>query len=215
MKLVSINVGLPREVQWHGKTVLTSIFKAPVAGLVKVGRLNLEGDRQSDLNVHGGADKAVYVYPAEHYAFWRAELPGADLPWGAFGENLTTEGLMEDGVHIGDRFRIGSAELAVTQPRMPCFKLGIRFGRPDMVKRFLRSGRTGFYLAVTREGEVAAGDAVAPIALHELAISVAEIVGLYSADAANQDLLRKASELSALPEGWRDYFRKRLWEPDA
>jgi MOSC domain-containing protein YiiM len=215
MKLVSINVGLPREVQWNRKTVLTSIFKAPVAGLVKVGRLNLEGDRQSDLNAHGGADKAVYVYPAEHYAFWRVELPGVDLPWGAFGENLTTEGLMEDSVHIGDRFRIGSAELVVTQPRMPCFKLGIRFGRPDMVKRFLRSGRTGFYLAVTREGEAGAGDAVALIARHELAISVAEIVGLYSADAANQDLLRKASELSVLPGGWRDYFRKRLWEPDA
>src|SRR5258707_1815367 len=214
MKLVSINVGLPREVQWHGKTVLTSIFKAPVAGPVKVGRLNLEGDRQSDLNVHGGADKAVYVYPAEHYAFWRAELPGVALPWGAFGENLTTEGLMEDSVHIGDRFRIGFAEFAVTQPRMPCFKLGIRFGRPDMVKRFLRSGRTGFYLAVTREGEVAAGNAVASIARQELAISVADIVGLYSADAANQDLLRKASELSELPEGWRGSFCKRPSGPE-
>lgn len=215
MKVVSINVGLPREVRWNGKTVLTSIFKAPVEGAVKLGRLNLEGDRQSDLEVHGGADKAVYVYPAEHYAFWRGELPGANLPWGAFGENFTTEGLLEDAVHIGDRFRIGSAELAVTQPRMPCFKLGIRFGRPDIVKRFLRSGRTGFYLAVTREGEVKAGDAVASIARHELAISVAEITGLYTGDAANQDLLRKASGLSALPESWRDYFRKRLWEPDA
>jgi MOSC domain-containing protein YiiM len=215
MKVVSINVGLPREVRWHGKTVLTSIFKAPVEGSVKVRRLNVEGDRQSDLEVHGGADKAVYVYPAEHYAFWRAELPGVDLPRGAFGENFTVEGLIEDAVHIGDQFRIGSAEFAVTQPRMPCFKLGIRFGRPDIVKRFLRSGRTGFYLAVTREGEVTAGNAVVSTARHEPAISVAEIVGLYSADAANQDLLRKASDLSALPEGWRDYFRKRLWEPDA
>ena len=215
MRVVSINVGLPREVEWHGKAVFTSIFKAPVAGSVKVGRLNVEGDRQSDLAVHGGTDKAVYVYPAEHYTFWRAELPGVELPWGTFGENFTTEGLVEDAVHIGDRFGIGSAEFAVTQPRMPCYKLGIRFGRPDMVRRFLRSGRTGFYMAVTREGEVAAGDAVASIARHELAISVADIVGLYSADAANQDLLRKASGLSALPEGWRDYFRKRLWEPDA
>jgi MOSC domain-containing protein YiiM len=215
MKVVSINVGLPREVQWHGKTVLTSIFKAPVEGSVKVRRLNVDGDRQSDLEVHGGADKAVYVYPAEHYAFWRTELPGVDLPWGAFGENFTTEGLIEDAVHIGDRFKIGSAEFAATQPRMPCYKLAIRFGRPDIVKRFLRSGRTGFYLAVTREGEVTAGDGVASIARPELTISVADIVGLYSADAANQDLLRKASELPALPEGWRDYFRKRLWEPDA
>ncbi|HKW39295.1 MAG TPA: MOSC domain-containing protein [Burkholderiales bacterium] len=211
---MSISVGLPREVRWHGKPVLTSIFKAPVKGPVKAERLNLEGDRQSDLKVHGGADKAVYVYPAEHYAFWRAELPGVELPQGAFGENFTSEGLLEDGVHIGDRFRIGTAEFAVTQPRMPCYKLAIRFGRPDIVKRFLRSGRTGFYLAVTRVGEVAAGDAVAPIAREKAAVSVAEIVALYAADDANQELLRRASALPALPEGWRDYFRKRLWEPD-
>ncbi len=214
MKVVSINAGLPREVEWRGKTVRTSIFKQPVAGRVRVERLNVEGDRQSDLAVHGGADKAVYAYPAEHYAFWRGELPGMDLPWGMFGENFTTEGLMEDAVRIGDRLRVGSAELVVTQPRMPCFKLGIRFSRPDMVKRFLRSGRTGFYFAVAREGEVAAGDAVTWVARHDLAITVAEIVGLYTADAANQDLLRRASELSALPDGWRDYFRKRLWQPD-
>jgi len=214
MKIVSINAGLPREVDWRGKSVRTSIFKQPVAGRVRVERLNVEGDRQADLTVHGGADKAVYAYPAEHYAFWREELPGMDLPWGTFGENFTTEGLIEDGVRIGDRLRAGSAELVVTQPRMPCFKLGVRFGRPDMVKRFLRSGRTGFYLSVAREGEIAAGDAVTWVARHDLAITVAEIVGLYTADAANQDLLRRASELSALPEGWRDYFRKRLWEPD-
>src|SRR5882672_8788158 len=208
MKLVSINVGLPREVQWHGKTVLTSIFKAPVAGLVKVGRLNLEGDRQSDLNVHGGADKAVYVYPAEHYAFWRDELPGVDLPWGAFGENLTTEGLLEDRVHIGDRFRAGSAEFIVTQPRMPCFKLGIRFDRPDMVKRFLHSRRTGFYFAVVREGEIGAGDALEPVAKDDSAVTVADVVELYATDAANQDLLRRASASPALPESWREYFRE-------
>jgi MOSC domain-containing protein YiiM len=215
MKLVSINVGLPREVEWRGETIRTSIFKEPVAGRVRVGRTNIEGDRQSDLTVHGGADKAVYAYPAEHYAFWRKELPGMDLPWGAFGENFTTEGLIEDNVRIGDQLRIGSAEFVATQPRMPCFKLGIRFGRPDMVKRFLRSGRTGFYLAVAREGEVTAGDTVTLIARDDLAISVAAIVGLYTADAANQDLLRQASELSALPESWRNYFRKRLWAPDA
>src|SRR6266699_616873 len=215
MKLLSVNVGLPREIEWKGKIVRTSIFKAPVPGRVRVAKLNLEGDQQSDLSVHGGIDKAVYAYPSEHYPFWRRELPGIELPWGVFGENFTTEGLLEETLHIGDRLRIGSAEFMVTQPRMPCFKLGIRFGRPDIVKRFLQSGRTGFYLAVTREGEVTAGDAVASIARHELAVSVAEIVGLYSADAANQDLLRNATELSALPEGWRDYFRKRLWEQDA
>jgi MOSC domain-containing protein YiiM len=164
--------------------------------------------------MHGGLEKAVYAYPSEHYAFWRAELLGIDLPWGVFGENLTTEGLLEDTVHIGDRLRAGSAEFVVTQPRLPCFKLGIRFGRPDMVKRFQRSGRTGFYLAVLHEGELAAGDSLEFIAQDEHGVTVADIVGLYVADAANQDMLRRVSELPALPEGWRDYFRKRLWEPD-
>jgi MOSC domain-containing protein YiiM len=215
MKLLSINVGLPREVEWRGRLVLTSIFKAPVLGGVRVAKLNLEGDQQSDLSVHGGLDKAVYAYPSEHYAFWRAELPGLDLPWGMFGENFTTEGLLEDTVHIGDRLRAGSAEFVVTQPRMPCYKLGIRFGRPDMVKRFQQSGRTGFYLAVLREGEVTAGDVFEWMARDEHGVKVADIVQLYTADAANQDLLRRASELPVLPEGWRDYFRKRLWEPDA
>lgn len=214
MKIVSINVGLPREVEWRGKAVRTSIFKAPVSGRVRVTRLNAEGDQQSDLSVHGGADKAIYAYPSEHYAFWRNELPDTDLPWGAFGENLTTEGLLEDKVHIGDRFRAGSAEFTVTQPRMPCFKLGIRFNRPDMVKRFMHSRRSGFYLAVLREGEIAAGDSFDLVAGDSSRITVTDIVELYAADAANQDLLRQASELSALPESWRRYFRDRLWEPD-
>ena len=215
MKIISINVGLPREILWRGRTVRTSIFKAPVSGRVQVKRLNVDGDQQSDLTVHGGAAKAVYAYPSEHYAFWREELPGVALSWGAFGENFTTEGLLEDTIHIGDRLRIGSAEFSVTQPRMPCFKLGIRFDRPDMVKRFLLSGRTGFYLSVSQEGEVTAGDFVTVTGHDADAIAVADIVGLYTADGANQDLLRRASELPALPHGWRDYFRKRLWEPDA
>lgn len=215
MRMLSVNVGLPREVEWQGKIVRTSIFKAPVSGRVRVARLNVQGDRQSDLSVHGGADKAVYAYPSEHYVFWRNELPDMDFPWGAFGENLTTEGLLEDKVHIGDRFRAGSAEFVVTQPRMPCFKLAIRFSRPDMVKRFLRSGRTGFYLAVVREGDIGAGDSLDLVAKDESHVTVADVVGLYSADAANQDLLRRASELSALPESWREHFRERLWKPDA
>ncbi|MFZ1910297.1 MAG: MOSC domain-containing protein [Burkholderiales bacterium] len=215
MKLLSINVGLPRAVEWGGKVVRTSIFKAPVSGRVRVTALNIQGDRQSDLSVHGGADKAVYAYPSEHYPYWRNELPSMNFPWGAFGENLTTKGLLEEEVHIGDRFRVGSAEFIVTQPRMPCFKLAIRFSRPDMVKRFLRSGRTGFYLAVVQEGDIGAGDSLDLVAEDNSHISVADVVGLYAADAANQDLLRRASELSALPESWREYFRERLWEPDA
>ena len=214
MKLLSVNVGLPREMEWRGKAVRTSIFKAPVAGRVRVTRLNVQGDEQSDLSVHGGPDKAVYAYPSEHYAFWQKEVPGIEFPWSAFGENLTTEGLLEDKVHIGDRFRAGSAEFIVTQPRMPCFKLGIRFNRPDMIKRFMRSGLTGFYLAVLREGEIAAGDSLDLVAEDDNHISVADVVRLYATDAANQDLLRRATELSALPESWRQYFRDRLWAPD-
>lgn len=213
MKLLSINVGLPRAVEWRGKSVLTSIFKSPVSGRARVEKLNLEGDQQSDLTVHGGADKAIYVYPSEHYAFWRNELPDLEFPLGAFGENLTSEGLAEESVHIGDRFRAGSAEFVVTQPRMPCFKLGIRFNRPDMVKRFLRSGRTGFYLAVLREGEIGAGDPLELVAKDDKHISVADVTRLYAADAADQELLRRASELPALPESWRAYFRERILEP--
>ena len=214
MKLLSVNVGLPREVEWRGRKVRTSIWKSPKEGRVHVARLNLEGDEQSDLSVHGGADKAVYAYPAEHYEFWRAELPDMDLSWGAFGENLTIEGLIESQAMIGDRIQIGSAEFLVTQPRMPCFKLGIRFGRDDMVKRFLRSGRTGFYLAVLREGEVGAGDRV-EFTLHDgRALSVADIAALYARDSDNQAILRRAADTPALPESWREYFRKRLWEAD-
>jgi MOSC domain-containing protein YiiM len=213
--LVSVNVGLPREVDWHGRVVRTSIWKNPVEGRVRVTSLNLEGDQQSDLSVHGGAEKAVYAYPCEHYEYWTEELPGRDLPWGAFGENFTTEGLLEPNVRIGDRIRIGSADFVVTQPRMPCFKLGIRFGQADMVKRFLRSGRTGFYLAVLREGEVARGDLIEFAGRDDHGVTVADIAALYASDMENEDLLRRAVEVPALPESWRGYFRKRLFEPDA
>src|SRR5256886_9966116 len=214
MKLLSINVGLPREIEWKGKLVRTSIFKAPVPGRVRVAQLNLEGDQQSDLSVHGGVDKAVYAYPSEHYPFWRRELPGMDLPWGGFGENLTTEGLLEETLHIGDRLRVGSSEFLVTQPRMPWFKLGIRFGRPDIVKRVLQSGRSGFYFAVLQEGEVAAGDSIELLKQDEHGVTVADVVNLYRNDAHNQDTLRRVSELPSLPNNWREYFRKRLWNPD-
>ena len=207
-------MGLPREIEWQGKRIRTSIFKSPSAGHVRVMTLNVEGDKQSDLSVHGGIHKAVYAYPSEHYPFWCEEVPGVDLPLGAFGENFTTEGLFEEAVQIGDRFRVGSAEFIVTQPRLPCFKLGIRFGRPEMVKRFLRSGRTGFYLAVLEEGLVTPGDSIELLARDEHGVTVADIVNLYTAGATNQDLLRRASALPALPTDWRDHFRKRLWNPD-
>lgn len=215
MKLISVNVGLPREVEWRGRKVTTSIWKAPTKGRVTVRQLSIDGDKQSDLTAHGGPDKAVYVYPSEHYAFWRSELPDMELTWGAFGENFTTEGLIESEVTIGDRIQIGSAEFQVTQPRMPCFKLGIRFGRDDMIKRFLRSGRTGFYLSVLREGEVGAGDPIAFAERGEGGLSVADVTSLYARDADNQPLLRRAADAEALPESWREYFRKRLWEADS
>jgi MOSC domain-containing protein YiiM len=210
MKLVSVNVGLPRDVIWQGKHVRTSIWKYPVGGRIRVSSLNLHGDQQSDLSVHGGADKAVYAYPSEHYQHWRNTLPDVELPWGAFGENLSIEGLLEENVRIGDRFRIGSAEFIVTQPRMPCFKLGIRFDDMDMVKLFLKSKRTGFYFRVIREGEVGAEDAIHRAHTEDDALTIADIVSLYSTDSENQDLLRRATELPALPESWREYFRKRL-----
>ena len=173
MKLISVNTGKPRKVEADGKAVRTSIWKTPRDGRVAVNALNLDGDKQSDLRVHGGVRKAVYVYPSEHYEYWRRELPGVDLPWGVFGENLTTEGLLEDEVRIGDRLAIGSAEFEVTQSRQPCFKLGIRFDNPDMLKRFIASGRSGFYLSVVREGDVGAGDRISVVARENTAMTVA------------------------------------------
>ena len=185
MKVLSINVGRPRGIQWRTRMVQTAIQKAPVSGPVAVTHLNIAGDQQADLSVHGGPEKAVYAYPSEHYAFWREELPDVALAWGAFGENLTTEGLMETAVRIGDVLRIGTTELMVTQPRMPCFKLNVRFQRPDMAKRFLRSGRTGFYLAVVKEGHVAAADSVELVSTDEHAVSVAEVVARCTVHADN------------------------------
>src|SRR5512146_2905035 len=174
MKLVSVQVGRPRTVRWRGKAVSTGIYKEPVAGRIMLHRFNLDGDGQSDLTVHGGWDKAVYVYPAEHYPIWQAEFPGMRLPYGMFGENFTAEGLDESSVHIGDQFRIGGAVVEVTQPRVPCYKLGIRFGRPDMPKRFHASGRCGLYLAVLREGEGGADGVWERIVRNDQEVSVIE-----------------------------------------
>ena len=210
MKIISVNVGLPREVTYKGNTFMTGIFKEPVEGRKEVGTLNLDGDRQADLSVHGGPSKAVYAYPIEHYEYWREQLPGVDLPWGMFGENFTVEGLREDRVNIGDRFRIGSAELMVTEPRLPCYKLDAKFGRDDIIKRFLHSGRTGFYFAVLQEGEVGAGDDIELLGQDEHRIVVADITRLYVHDRANVDTLRRAIQLEALPESWRRHFQKRI-----
>lgn len=210
MKIISVNVGLPRLVLRDGEPVSTGIFKEPVTHRVMMRRLNLDGDRQSDLSVHGGPEKAVYVYPSEHYEFWKRELPDMDLPWGVFGENFTTTGLLETEVNIGDKFRIGATEVMVTQPRMPCYKLGIRFGRADIIKRFLVSERTGFYLSVLKEGEVGAGDEIELLERNAAGVKVVEVTRLYSSDKDNVDVLRRLIALKELPESWREYLQRRL-----
>jgi len=210
MQLVSVNVGLPREVTWKGRIVTTGIFKEPVEGRVRVRRLNLAGDQQADVSVHGGPDKAIYAYPSEHYRDWRGELPGMELPWGMFGENLTTEGLLEDTVHIGDTLRIGTAVMMVTRPRLPCYKLGIRFGRSDMIKRFRASRRSGFYLAVLQEGEVAAGDPIEVLRRDRHAVAVADIIRLSVHEVADPDLLHRVVQVAALPESWRSSFQEQI-----
>jgi MOSC domain-containing protein YiiM len=210
VKIISLNVGRPRLVLHNGEPVSTGIFKEPIAGRVMMRTLNLDGDRQADLSVHGGPSKAVYVYPAEHYEFWKREFPEMDLPWGMFGENLTTTGLLETEINIGDKFRIGAAEVMVTQPRMPCYKLGLKFGRADIIKRFLQSERTGFYLAVLKEGEVGTGDEFEPLARDAHDVRVSNVSRLYTSEKRNAALLRRAIEVEALPESWRRYFQDRL-----
>jgi MOSC domain-containing protein YiiM len=209
-RVVSVNVGLPRTVRWKGRDVTTGIFKAPVEGPVPLRCLNLDGDRQADLSVHGGAAKAVYAYPLEHYAFWREELRD-ELIFGAFGENLTVQAMpLEEEIAIGDRFRIGTAELVVTQPRIPCYKLGLRLGRDDVPKRFLASRRSGYYLAVETEGSVAAGDGVEALSRHPARISVAEVTRVFADDRDDLATIERLVALDALPEDWRRYFAKRL-----
>ncbi len=213
MRVLSVNVGSPKQVRLRNTSVLTSIFKSPVQGRVAVGRHNIAGDKQSDLTVHGGPYKAVYCYPGEHYSFWHEQLPGMDLSYGMFGENLTTEGLIEDAVYIGDQFRIGSSLVQVTQPRMPCFKLGIRFGRADMVKKFWQSGRSGIYFSVVEEGDLAAGDLIEQTARGPEAISVADVVRLYRGDEKSSDLLERALR-APLFGGWKKELQERrnMWD---
>lgn len=213
MKLISVNVGFPKNVQWHDEIVKTGIFKQPVPGRVPLRKLNLDGDRQADLTVHGGEFKAVYCYPAPHYDYWKKQLPGRDLPLAVFGENFTVDGMLEDSVHIGDVFSIGSAEVVVTQPRMPCYKLGIRFQDDRMVQRFLASGRSGFYLAVTREGEVGAGDEIRLISRDTNAVPISAVNRLQVTKSYNADdvsLIQRALKVAAFPESWKEWFRERL-----
>jgi len=209
MDVISLNVGTTREVDNNGQPVRTGIFKIPVSGRLALKRHNFDGDQQADLSVHGGSYKAVYAYPFEHYSFWEEEL-GKEMPSGSFGENLTTAGLLEADVSIGDRFRIGSAELQVTQPRLPCYKLALRFGDPEMVRRFLHSGRCGFYLAVITEGEVGTGDKIALLHRAPDSITISDLFGAYTDKRPDPAVIRRASQLVDLPQDWRTHFGERL-----
>ena len=210
MKVLSVNVGQPREVVVDDRLVRTSIFKSPASGRVSIHNNNLAGDAQSDLSVHGGQAKAIYAYPHEHYAYWGEQLPGVDLQPGHFGENLTIEALLEEHVHLGDRLTIGSAELVVTQPRLPCYKLGIRFGRDDIVRRFLASRRTGFYLSVALEGDIGAGDTIEIVERHPAAVSIPELLRIYLKEHVAPDRLREVIAVSALSDAWRRDLQKQL-----
>ena len=212
-KVISLNVGLPRTVYFRGQAVTTGIFKEPIKGRIKLRRLNLDGDKQADLTVHGGPDKAVYAYPAEHYDYWKKRLPNMKLPWGMFGENFTTEGLLEDQVNIGDVFRIGSSEVVATQPRMPCYKLGVKFGRMDIVKQFMESKLPGIYFRVLKEGEVGPGDAIELISRDVNNVTVKDLVQLVTSE-GDMATIRRAVHIKALPEAWRQEFVDYLGKQD-
>ena len=212
-KVISLNVALPRTVKFRGQAVTTGIFKEPVKGRIKLRRLNLDGDKQADLTVHGGPDKALYAYPAEHYAYWRKRLPNMKLPWGMFGENLTTEELFEDQVNIGDVFRIGSSKVVATQPRMPCYKLGVKFGRMDIVRQFMESKLTGIYFRVLKEGDVGAGDEIELISRDDNNVTVKDIVRLVSSR-RDEATIQRALHIKALPEAWRQEFLGYLGKQD-
>jgi MOSC domain-containing protein YiiM len=212
MKIISINVGRPRLVLSNGNPVSTAIFKEPVSGPVMLRALNLDGDRQADLSVHGGISKAVYAYPIEHYEVWKRELPEMELNNGMFGENFTVEGLFEDRVNVGDRFRVGEAELMATEPRLPCYKLGIRFGRSDIIKRFLQSRRTGIYFAVLKEGMVEAGSKIELISRDANSLAIADVTRVFAFEKDDADTLRRLVRLEALSESWREHFKKQLRE---
>jgi MOSC domain-containing protein YiiM len=210
MKVVSVNIGLPRLLAWKGATFKTGIFKKPVHARLMLRKTNLDGDRQADLSVHGGVSKAVYAYPSEHYRYWRGELPQEELSWGAFGENFTTEGLLETDICMGDQYRVGSAVVMVTTPRLPCFKLAAKFQRDDIIERFLHSGYSGFYFAVVNEGEVGTGDELQYLAGEIPRLTISEFNHLYTSPSPDLELLKRAVQVKTLPESWRERFHARI-----
>lgn len=210
MKIRSIQVGRPRPMTWDGRVTLTGIFKAPVDGLVRVHTLNLEGDEQADPTVHGGINKAVYAYPSEHYAYWQKQYPALKLEWGAFGENLTTEGLLESESHVGDKLQVGTAILTVVQPRLPCFKLAGKFQDKSILQKFTDSGLSGIYFAVDQEGQFQGGDSMTWIHRDPNAFSIADAMALYNGADVSRALLERAARVKALPDSWRNRVAEAL-----
>src|SRR3954451_1589134 len=209
-RLLSINVGLPRDIEWKGQKVHTAIWKQPAQGRIAVRRLNLEGDGQGDLAGHGGEHRAVMVYQMDAYRYWEAHLGRNDFSFGQFGENFTVVGLADDEVWIGDRYRIGSALFEVTQPRVTCYRVGIRMDEPRMPALLVAHRRPGFYFRVLEEGDVGAGDAIERVARGPEAMTVAAVDGLlYLPERARRDLER-ALRIPALSAGWKTSFRQLL-----
>ena len=209
-RLLSVNVGLPRDIEWKGRTVHTAIWKNPVRGRCRVGRLNLEGDGQGDLAGHGGEQRAVFVYQVESYRYWQDQMKRADFVHGQFGENFTIEGLPDDAVCIGDRYRIGSAVFEVTQPRVTCYRVGIRMNEPRMPALLTSSDRPGFYLRVLQEGEVGAGDEIVMEGGAAERMTVAEINALLYSPNHPRDRLERALRIEPLSPGWRSSFEALL-----
>jgi len=210
MKLLSVNVSLPKEVEFRGRAVATGIFKEPINHRVMLEHLNIRGDGQADLVAHGGTYKAVYAYSIENYAHWKTTLGRNDLSYGQFGENFTVEGMLETDIHVGDVFRVGAALVEVTQPRVPCFKLGIKMGMPDFLKPFLKSCRVGFYLRVLEEGEVGAGDEITLVSQDPIQMTIHDICRLYYFDKSNTDDRTRAIQIKGLSPGWREGFEEQL-----
>jgi MOSC domain-containing protein YiiM len=210
LKLLSLNVGLPRQVNFQNELVNTGIFKEPVRGRVRLRKLNLDGDKQADLTVHGGVDKAIYAYPEEHYNYWKKELPAMSLPWGMFGENFTTQGMFEETVNVGDQFQVGTAKVVATQPRMPCYKLGVKFGRMDIIKKFLASGLTGVYFKVMKEGDIEQGDEIKLIKKDENNVTIKDIVRLYTVIKDDIQTMERAVKVKDLPDGWKVHFIEQI-----
>jgi MOSC domain-containing protein YiiM len=209
-KILSVNVSLPKEIDFEGQKVRTGIFKEPVEGRVRLRTLNLDGDKQADLTVHGGPDKAVYAYPIEHYEYWRRVFTNIEMSNGMFGENLTVDGLKESEVSVGDVFQIGTSKVIATQPRMPCYKLGVKFGRMDILKMFLASGRSGIYFKVLEEGEVGAGDTIEQIRKDPNGITISDVVRLYASDKEDIKMMQLAVKVEPLPDGWKQYFLEKI-----